>query len=371
MNLNGEILSKDRVIGTVRDGLLVSFDSQRLPLYLMRTKNVEGWLRGRAIDAHRTNSRLLKRALRIGSTDDLDAVLRVHAATITDTYWLRLEGETLTYEDVRFRENPFAPLALRGDPNAFNLPYSPTPELTNIGSYEKCWRLKDGKWQMIKQETESERFAELFVYRFGTALGFPMAAYFAEADTVVSPDFTDGASVNYESADGLVDDNDDYIYNFQVFWSLSPQLAREYLQIIYMDVLCMNMDRHTKNYGVLRDVESGEILSMAPNFDNNITLFSRGRPQDLSRTTDMLIALFLELLQKEDRALKLAEALPIPTETMIRRCVEQTEIQADAETVCSYVLNGSRRIQTQIQQLFLLDEQEEEPQEMQGPTLTM
>jgi len=49
MSLNGEILSKDRVIGIVKNGLLASFDGQWLPLYLLRTKDVEGWLRSRAI----------------------------------------------------------------------------------------------------------------------------------------------------------------------------------------------------------------------------------------------------------------------------------------------------------------------------------
>jgi hypothetical protein len=348
MHLSGKILSKDRVIGTIKDGLLVSFDSERLPLYLLRTKDVEGWLRDRAIDAHRTNSRLLKRALRIGSADDLDSVLRVHAATITDTYWFCADSEILSYEDVRFRENLFASLALRGDPNAFNLPYSPTPELTNIGSYEKCWRRGDGKWQMIQQEKDVERFTELFISRLGKALGFPMAEYLPEGDTVVSPDFTDGASVNYESADGLVGDNEDYAENFHAFWDLSPTLAREYLQIIYMDAICFNMDRHTKNYGVLRDVKSGTILSLAPNFDNNIALIARGIPNNITRENDKLIDLFLELAKQDRRALKLVRELPVPTPETVRRCAVATEIPVDIETVCTFVLNGSRRIQYNI-----------------------
>ncbi len=366
MYLNGKILSKDCVIGTVKDGLLVSFDSERLPLYLLRTKDVEGWLRDRAIDAHRTNSRLLKRALRIGNSDDIETVLRVHAAAITDTYWFRTDSEDLSYEAVRFRENLFASLALRGDPNAFNLPYSSTPELTNIGSYEKCWRLSDGKWQMIKQEKDVEQFSELFISRLGKILGFPMAEYLPEGDTVVSPDFTDGASVNYESADGLVGDNEYYAENFRVFWNLSPTLAREYLQIIYMDTICFNMDRHTKNYGVLRDVKSGEILSMAPNFDNNIALIARGIPNDITREKDKLVELFLELPKQDSRALEIIRELPVPTPETIRQCAVETGIPVDVETVCAFVLNGSRRVQTQIQSLVM-----DINEEFQGPSLTM
>ena len=283
----------------------------------------------------------------------MDAVLRVHAATITDTYWFCPEGESLTYADVRFRENQFATLALKGDPDSFNKPYSRTPELTNIGSYEKCWLQRDNQWWMVKQGNELERFSEMFIYHLGRALGFPMAEYQQEDNTVISPDFTDGASVNYESADGIVGDNEDYCRNFEAFYTMSPDLARQYLEIIYMDTLCFNMDRHTRNYGVLRDLDTGEILSMAPNFDNNIALFSRSIPQNLARTNDKLIALFNELLEQEDRALEFAQALPTPTREMIEGCALATGIPMDLDTLCAFVLNGSEQVQAQIETLSM------------------
>ena len=353
MRLNGEIRSRDNTVGVVRDGLLVECDDARLSLYLQRTKDVEAWLSGRAIDAHRTNSRLLKKALRIGSADDMDAVLRVHAATITDTYWFCPEGEDISYADVRFRENQFAALALKGDPDSFNKPYSHTPELTNTGSFEKCWLQRDNQWWMVKQGNELERFSEMFIYHLGQALGFPMAEYQQEDGTVLSPDFTLGASVNYESADGIVGDDEDYSRNFEAFYAMSPDLARQYLEIIYMDALCFNMDRHTRNYGVLRDVDTGEILSMAPNFDNNIALFSRTIPQNIARTNDKLIALFNELLEQDDHALEFAQALPTPTREMIEDCALATGIPMDLDTLCEFVLSGSEQVQAQIETLSM------------------
>ena len=376
MCLNGEIRSRDVTVGMVRDGLLVEWDEARLPLYLQRTKDIEGWLRGRAIDAHRTNSRLLKKALRIAGADDLDAVLRVHAATITDAYWFCPEGEDLRYDDVRFKENLFAALALRGDPDSFNQPYSRTPELTNIGSYEKCWLQRDGRWWMVKQGNGLERFSEMFISRLGKALGFPMAEYQQEESTVLSPDFTDNASVNYEAADGIVGDDEDYCRNFDTFYALSPEFARQYLEIIYMDTLCFNMDRHTRNYGVLRDVGSGEILSMAPNFDNNVALFSRGIPQNLARANDKLVELWGELLEQDERTLEFAQALPAPTREMIEGCAWATGIPADLDArcevlrgscedvLCEFILVGSEQVQAQIETLSMGGQ-------VQGQRLTM
>jgi hypothetical protein len=351
--LNGEIMSKDTIIAVVRDGLITQFDPALLPFYLKRTGDIDGWLRSRAIDTHRTNSRLLKKALRLSAADDVETVLKVNAATITDTYWFCEDGCSLKYEDVRFTFNNFDKLALCGDPDSFNQPYSPTPELTNIGSFEKCWRLADGKWWIVKQGNDLERFSELFIYVLGQSLGFPMAEYLPENGTIKSPDFTDGASFNYEAAEGIVGKDEDYILNFEAFWDLSPELAEQYLQIIYLDTLCFNMDRHTQNYGILRDVETGAILRMAPNFDNNIALFARGIPTNLNRTGDKLVSLFCELLEQDIRALEIVSRFPVPDLDMIDKCLKQVAIAVpiEAKTVCTFIMNGSRLVQEYILRL--------------------
>ena len=351
IKINGEIMTRDSVAAKVAGGLITAADPALLPLYLKRTGDVEGWLRGRAIDSHRTNSRLLKKALRLTTADDAEVALKVNAATITDTYWFRDDSADLMYEDVRFQVNYFDKLALYGDPDSFNQPYSPTPELTNIGSFEKCWRLIDGRWWMIKQGNDLERFSEMFICLLGQALGFTMADYLPENGTIKSPDFTDGASVNYESADGIVGDDEDYIVNFEAFWSLAPVLAEQYMQIIYMDTLCFNMDRHTKNYGILRDVDSGAIIRMAPNYDNNIALFSRGVPNNLARANDRMISLFRELLEQDSRALEIAKILPAPTIGMIEECVSKIAIPIDKEAVRAFIIYGNDHIQECIKSL--------------------
>lgn len=114
------------------------------PLYIQRTNNFVGWLLSRCINLHRTNSRLLRKALRLTNTNEVELVLKYNAAAITDSYWFKPENTDLKYDDVRFKENLFDTLALRGDPDGFSIPPQRTPELTNIGSFEKCWRLIDG-----------------------------------------------------------------------------------------------------------------------------------------------------------------------------------------------------------------------------------
>ena len=86
--------------------------------------------------------------MRLRTTDDIATALAVNAATVTDRYWFKPEGSSAVYEDIRFKENYFAELALRGDPDSFSRKPSRTPELTNTGSFEKCWKLIAGEWWM-------------------------------------------------------------------------------------------------------------------------------------------------------------------------------------------------------------------------------
>ena len=41
----------------------------------------------------------------------------------------------------------------------------------------------------------------------------------------------------------------------------------------------MNYDRHIDNYGILTEPTTGNIVSMAPNFDNNLALLTNDLPE--------------------------------------------------------------------------------------------
>ena len=341
--LNGVIMSEDRVVAKVRRNNCIVFDPNHCPLYLMRYNDPEGWLTRRAIDAHRTNSRLLRKALRLAPNDDLAAVLRVHGATITDAYWFRGENENLTYDQVKFQKDyPFSRLALRGDPDSFQkgTAASVTPELTNTGSFEKCWRYEDGAWWMYKAGTEAERFSELFVYELCRALGFPVAEYQNCAPYIRTRDFT-GGRLNFEPAAYLVGDDEDYETNYHAFLRFGQKVADQYVELLLMDTICRNADRHTYNYGLLRDRQTGEVVSLAPNFDNNIALISGGM-DDEPRRPDLLT----ELLEEFEAATGAVtdylarHKLPALTPERIARCCEATGIPVDVEYIQQFVLAG-------------------------------
>jgi len=350
LKLFGFLMSKDREIAEIIGDDLKILDEKLLPYYFKNFNDFEGWLEKRAIDQTRTNSRLLKKALRLTESDDIDLVLKVNAATITDTYWFKPKNSNLSFKSVKFKKNDFSKLALYGDPDSFNKVYSDTPELTNLGSFEKCWKLVDGNWWLYKQANELELFSELFICEFGKLLGFQMAHYEKDGKYIKSLDFTQGAKCNLELANGIVGENEDYDYNFKKFSEISDDCARGYLEILLLDTLCFNMDRHTKNYGILRDSDSGQVLGMAPNFDNNIALISRGYPSNVTRNNDKLISLFVEFLLKNRKAQDFYIEMKYPniTLTLISKAIESVGMDVDKIFLTEFIINAYNIIKKEV-----------------------
>ena len=345
-NITGTLMSEDRVIAHIKNGVITDADDILLPLYLKRTKNIEGWLASRAIDSHRTNSRLLKRALRLRTTDDVQTALAVNAATVTDRYWFRPEGSAAVYEDIRFKENYFSELALRGDPDSFSNRPSRTPELTNTGSFEKCWRLINGEWWMYKSGNEKEYFSELFICKLGEKLGLPMAHYEMDGQYIRTKDFTNGGEVNFESMRSLVDDDDDYEHCFSILHAISPEIAEQYLKLVWLDSVCYNMDRHTENFGLLREAQTGKILSLAPNYDNNIALIANGYPSNVRREHAGIIRFLSDFLRNCECARKMYRQMSMPeiTEAMINECLNEIPIKVDEEYIRNFILCGQEQV---------------------------
>ncbi len=335
---NFEILSGDTLVAIWQDGQLTVKNDKMLPLYLKNFSDASQWLETRAIDSHRANSRLLKKALRLAEKDDISTVMHVNGATITDNYWVRSIGSQLSYKDVQFDDDYFSNLALKGNYDSFNRAAnsrrSKTPELTNVGSFEKCWKIRDGKWWMYKKATHDEMFSELFVYHLGVELGMKMAVYERGEGFIKSLDFTDGAAINYEPASTFMGDNEEYMDVVKALEKICPEVIPDYIRLIFMDTICANPDRHTNNFGLLRDINTGEFLGLAPNYDNNMALISRGYPSK-SKQGDLLITLFNELIEAYP---KYREYIPNVSEEMVRKVLIKIGMRVKTQAIVDLVM---------------------------------
>ena len=180
----------------------------------------------------------------------------------------------------------------------------------------------------MKSGTPEEHYSEIFTAALGKYLGFTMAAYTLDGAYVISKDFTEGR-LNFEPMANLAQDNEEYDFNYDVLQNMDSSLLKPYLDILFMDALVFNVDRHTQNYGLLRSRETGEILSMAPNFDNNMALISRGYASDLRNIANPLIGQFQELLREKSIQYPVPKLTKETLEHIVNETMPNAEIRRD------------------------------------------
>jgi hypothetical protein len=135
-------------------------------------------------------------------------------------------------------------------------------------------------------------------------------------------------------------DNEDYIDVVRALEKICPKAIPDYIKMIFMDTICANPDRHTNNFGLLRDIKSGELIGFAPNYDNNMALISRGYPSK-SASKDMLITLFNELMA-EYPAYK--SFIPEVNEEIIRNVILKLNMKVKSQLIVDLIVGRYNQI---------------------------
>ena len=170
-----------------------------------------------------------------------------------------------------------------------------------------------------------------------------MAEYIRARKGVMTRDFTQNGLFNSEPAYSFMGDNKNYISVVQKLREIAPHTIPDYIRLIFMDTIIANPNRHTFNFGLLRNADTGEIVFLSPNFDNNMALISRGYLKNTSRKKDVLIGEFNELI-KYDSSLK--KYIPVLTVEDIRKVLLTTNMKVKTETVINYIISGYNQIKT-------------------------
>lgn len=305
-NLTGFVMCGNKPVAEFSNGYLLSINNQLAPLSIRRTHSIEKFLSLRVIDMSRTNARLLKKALNIAVDEDYKIALYAYALSITDNYWFKPKHSKLKYQNIKVNNDSYFDLALKGDTTFFPYQSRLSPELTTTGSFEKGWKLINDSWCLYKSGNNKQIFSELFCYHFAKLIDIKTAQYELDDKYIRSLNFAD--KYNFEPMAALADNNDTYEYAFAILYQISPMIAKDYLKLMLFDAVVNNVDRHNENYGILRDKETGDVISLAPNFDNNLALISNqdtlNDPKD-----DGLIKLFVNFIKSNPIAKELFNSI--------------------------------------------------------------
>lgn len=250
-------------------------------------KDINAWIDGRKASKHNNHLQAIMKQMGCDSNEGFVQV--THAATINDTFWIRSDREKVSWEQISLYQNQFtetiSKLAFEGI-GLYDVVFSPTsPELACDGSFRKCFR---------KESEKGEFYSDIFLYKRGGDLGAGLEPYCEQMASEIARIISPNNVVSYDLVE-LYDrtasrcnlfTNEKYGYAsyakithvkrndlkgvLNYFVNLGSE--QEFREMLVIDSLCFNQDRHSGNFGVLFDNDTLEIVKMSPVFDLNISL---------------------------------------------------------------------------------------------------
>ena len=258
------------------------------------------WWRHRAIPASRAQVERLLVNLKLEST--LVLAEKSFGLSLSDCYWINDEDDPQEWADINFFDNDFSDdlgFLTLGQDSAGSSPDAPdyaslqlsSPNSTLGGDLLKKWKIIDGERVLLKagvgafnQEPYNEVAAtELHarLMRPGEYTPYRLLAdgrrVYSACGNLLGPDEELVAAWdvirNVKQPNNLSDLQ--FLVKRYVDLGLDESYVREQLAKMFAcDFVTANRDRHYRNFGIVRNVETLEVTRIAPVFDSGSCLWS-------------------------------------------------------------------------------------------------
>ena len=250
-------------------------------------KQTNEWFKGRGIPSWRKDLERLLEKLNVSSPEEL--LNKSYALSLSDQYWLKEENSDVKWQDINFFTNDFEYEAyLEASLDSSSNVTSSTdkailrsPNNTTDGMLQKGWIIEKGKRVLVKgtyTQSREEPFNEWLASQISKRLGFNYCDYRVE--------WTDKTKL-ISKCDNFVNDNEEIISAYDIFKSEKkpnnindyefylhilekhhvPDARNNVEDMFIVDYLMLNTDRHLKNFGIIRNVETLEWERTTPIFD--------------------------------------------------------------------------------------------------------
>ncbi|MCL2712979.1 MAG: HipA domain-containing protein [Methanomassiliicoccaceae archaeon] len=285
----GKIFNESHLpVGTAKDGHI-------------DTKAIKEWWDGRSIPASREGLRDFLETLGMFSPKELlDKSLGL---SLSDQYWICPHGADIQWKKVNFFHNDFSEdignLLFRSrlkNADAIDLT---SPDNTSDGVLKKKWKIIDKKRCLIKGGTmpiNQEVANEVLASRICERLGIPYVNYwiteldgerysvcedFITGETELVPAYRIKCMIKKENH---VSDYESYISKVE---ELGIRDARKRMDMmLVLDFIIANSDRHYNNFGLIRNADTLEWLSVAPIYDSGTSMWCKELPSAFNRGKD-------------------------------------------------------------------------------------
>ena len=213
---------------------------------------------------------------------------RCFGLSLSDQYWVKPHGSDLRWEKINFFHNPFSEDigdVLLGKATAGVGFDFRSPDNTSDGFLKKRWKIIDGKHCLLKAGSNpfmQQPFNEVVATIVAERLGVPHVPYtllwddetpYSVCVDFITPDTEPVSAWRVMQSAKKGNSTSVYRHYLNCCESLGiPDMEHSMDQMIVLDYLIANEDRHQNNFGLIRDANTLEWLGSAPLFDSGSSL---------------------------------------------------------------------------------------------------
>lgn len=287
-----EIMHMDRTVAAVSTlGQVKILDEQFMPydIYLEESNGFDAlinnlanfyhWCASRVLSLDRTYAKEIMNSLGVSQAvtdqDRAQISLSYHCVSLNDVYWVRTEGEAVTFAELNLYDNPLnealIPLPLKGK-HLTVTNQELAPDLSTKGCFPKAWIRTGTEFRLLKDGGEDVVRRELLASKICQCFDIPQVAYeeyFYDGEVVTQSTIV--TSKRYSMVSKMAYD----VYAINNDLDTIKECIRldsiVYYGMNILDYLVGNTDRHPENWGFLIDNETNRPVSLYPLMDFNMS----------------------------------------------------------------------------------------------------
>lgn len=219
--------------------------------------------------------------------------------SLNDCCWIVEDGFAGRFDRFNLYENRFsnvlALIAFTGYGSSVRSSLSSSPEFTTNGMLPKCWRRESGVIRLYKggttgfSNTGNEPYSEFYAAQIAEAFGVRAIRYNLSRYMGVlcsTCELFTGKELSFLPVERVVTSGGmEAVRSY--YNTLGPEYVDALNDMLVLDAVICNTDRHYGNFGFLIDSRTNRITAPAPLFDHGNSLFNFAGADDLENEASL------------------------------------------------------------------------------------
>lgn len=224
-----------------------------------------------------------------------------HCLGLNDTLWVKPADSPLEWRSVSLYTNPFSDIVSETafETGLGGLQLSTTsPEFTSEGSFDKCWFCEDEQIYLLKKGSHGaanlgkEMYSEFYASQISelickNAVCYDLVKF--KGEIVSKCNLFTNENIGFVPFYRFVDTSKTYSIRDVLNICAEKGFEDEFRELMVLDSIILNEDRHLGNFGFLVNNDTFEIIDFAPAFDHNMSLLSQGLGEDFRYGSDFMM----------------------------------------------------------------------------------